>query len=559
MSEPKVDQSVPEDAPIISEAPDESTVNETDYPALSTWRLVLVTTGILLTYLIVGIDESIVSTALPTIASEFNSTQDIGAYGSAFLLPQAVMQPFFGKLYAVWNIKPIYLGSLILFEVGSVIAASAQTSSALIGGRALSGIGAVGLTVGGLIMLTTMAKPQVQNLLVGIATAIISISSVLGPLFGGVIVDGAGWRWCFWINLPIGGAVLFLLIASMTFPFPKRPERSQALREKLMHLDLLGTALLGLTLIPLLLALQYGVERPWDNPTVIAMFCLAGASFPAFLIQQSKRTREGLIPLRIIRVRNVWAACGLLSFLFAAIGAVFYYLPLWFQAVQGLSARDSGFRTIAYVVASAVGVGIAVGAMTKLPHLNPLLIAGSTIFWIATGLFTMLKVDSSTAYTVGIQVLAGGGFGLCVLCQTVCPRLVLSKTDVQQCHSVTLMLQVLASSFSIQIANIALSQLLKDNMSSLSLPPETVAGALGNLENIRNSVPAETVALVLDALNDAFQRAFNIGIGTAAVAWAFSLAVEWRRLEGKEKKIDSESESESGSSVAGEGTEMQVR
>jgi MFS family permease len=267
-----------------------------------------------------------------------------------------------------------------------------------------------------------------------------------------VIVDGPGWRWCFWINLPIGGAVILLLLASMMFPIPKSPERLQSLREKLMHLDLLGTALLGLCLIPLLLALQYGVERPWNDATIIVLFCVAAVALPAFLFQQYKRTREGLIPLRIIRVRNVWAACGLLSFLFAGIGAVFYYLPLWFQAVQGLSARDSGFRTIAYVVASAIGVGIAVAAMTKLPHLNPLLIAGSAIFWIATGLFTMLEVDSSTAYTVGIQVLAGVGFGLCVLCQTVCPRLVLSRKEVQLCHSVTLMLQVLARYFSLNLS-----------------------------------------------------------------------------------------------------------
>ncbi|KAL3480069.1 major facilitator superfamily domain-containing protein [Aspergillus californicus] len=556
MSEPKVEQPHGE-ALTSSEATAtaaETADTDAELPSLTSWRLTLVTIGILLTYLTVGIDESIVSTALPTIAAEFNSTQDIGAYGSAFLLPQAVLQPFFGKLYAVWSIKPVYLGSLALFEVGSVIAASAKTSSALIGGRALSGIGAVGLTVGGLIILTTMAKPQVQNVLVAIASAVISISSVLGPLLGGVLVDGPGWRWCFWINLPIGGAVLFLLFASMMFPTPKTPERAQPLREKLMHLDPLGTALFALCLISLLLALQYGVDRPWNDTTIIVLLCVSAASFPFFIFQQMKRKREGLFPLRIIRRRNVWAACGLLSFLFATLGAIFYYLPLFFQAVQGLSARDSGFRTIAYVVSSALGVGIAVAAMTKLRHLNPLLIAGSSIFWISTGLFTTFKVDSSTAYIVGIQILAGVGFGLCVLCQTVCPRLVLSKKDVQLCHSVTLMLQVLASTLSIQVANIALGRIMSSNIAALNLPPATQQAALADLDNIRDSVAPEIVDAVLDALSDAFRKAFNIGIATAAVAWAFSLCVEWRRLEGKEKKLESDSESErsqSGTPVQG--------
>ncbi|CAG8071260.1 unnamed protein product [Penicillium olsonii] len=529
MSEPKVDQSSQEDTPIASD----TTGDDENVPSLSTWRLAFVTTGILLTYLTVA-------TALPTIASEFNSTQDIGAYGSAFLLPQAVLQPFFGKLYAVWSIKPVYLGSLAMFEVGSVIAATAKTSSALIGGRALSGIGAVGLTVGGLIILTTLAKPQVQNLLVGIASSVISISSVLGPLFGGLLVDGPGWRWCFWINLPIGGVVILLLFASMTFSTPKTPAREQPLKEKLMHLDLLGTAIWALCLISLLLALQYGVQRPWNDTTIIVLFCVSGASLPVFLFQQFKRTRQGLFPLRIIRRRNVWAACGLLSFLFATLGAIFYYLPLFFQAVQGLSAQQSGFRTIAYVVSSALGVGIAVAAMTQLRHINPLLIVGSSIFWISTGLFTTFKVDSSTAYIVGIQVLAGVGFGLCVLCQTVCPRLVLDKMEIQLCHSVTLMLQVLASTFAIQIANIALSQILSDNLESLDLPSAIQQAALADLEHIRANLPADAVDRVLGALANAFQKAFNIGIGTAAVAWAFSLLVEWRRVEGKEKSEEPE-------------------
>ncbi|KAJ4290806.1 hypothetical protein N0V90_010001 [Kalmusia sp. IMI 367209] len=366
--------------------------------------------------------------------------------------------------------------------MGSVIAASAKTSSALIGGRALSGIGAVGLTVGGLIILTSFATPQVQNVLVAVASAVI---------------------------------------------------------------NLLGTGLFALCLISLLLALQYGVDRPWDDPLIVALLIVSAAALPVFLFQQTKRTRQGLFPRRIIRIRNVWAACGLLSFLFATLGAIFYYLPLFFQAVQGLSARDSGFRTIAYVVSSAVGVGIAVAAMTKLPYLNPLLIAGSSIFWISTGLFTTFDVDSSTAYIVGIQVLAGVGFGLCVLCQTVCPRLVLNKQDIQLCHSVTLMLQVLASSFSIQIANIALSNLLSKNIKNLQLPPEVQRAALGGLEHIRQNIPADTASKILTALSDAFRKAFNIGIATAAVAWAFSLCVEWRLLEGKDKKIEPQSDAAS--------------
>ena len=232
--------------------------------------------------------------------------------------------------------------------------------------------------------------------------------------------------------------------------------------------------------------------------------------------------------------------------------------------MQGLSARDSGFRTIAYVVAAAVGVGIAVAAMTKLSYLNPLLIIGSSIFWVSTGLFTTFEVDSSTAYVVGIQVLAGVGFGLCVLCQTVCPRLVLSKEDIHLCHSITLMLQVLArysssfplcltwlsssSSFSIQIANIALSTILSKNLRNLHLPPEVQQAALGGLENIRQNIPADTARMILVALSNAFRKAFNIGIATAAVAWAFSLCVEWRLLEGKEKKTEQQSDGASSSS-----------
>ena len=135
--------------------------------------------------------------------------------------------------------------------------------------------------------------------------------------------------------------MILLLFASMTFSTPKTPAREQPLKEKLMHLDLLGTAIWALCLISLLLALQYGVQRPWNDTTIIVLFCVSGASLPVFLFQQFKRTRQGLFPLRIIRRRNVWAACGLLSFLFATLGAIFYYLPLFFQVI--IDFRSLGF------------------------------------------------------------------------------------------------------------------------------------------------------------------------------------------------------------------------
>jgi len=110
-----------------------------------------------------------------------------------------------------------------------------------------------------------------------------------------------------------------------------------------MHLDLLGTGLFALCLISLLLALQYGVDRPWNDPLIIALLAVSAAALPVFLFQQTKRTRQGLFPLRVLRVRNVWAACGLLSFLFATLGAIFYYLPLFFQVTQ-LMSTASTFR-----------------------------------------------------------------------------------------------------------------------------------------------------------------------------------------------------------------------
>lgn len=120
----------------------------------------------------------------------------------------------------------------------------------------------------------------------------------------------------------------------MMFTMPKTPDRSKPLREKLMLLDLLGTGLFALCLISLLLALQYGVDRPWSDPLIIALLAISAAALPVFLFQQTKRKRQGLFPRRIIRIRNVWAACGLLSFLFATLGNIFYYLPLFFQVSQ---------------------------------------------------------------------------------------------------------------------------------------------------------------------------------------------------------------------------------
>jgi MFS family permease len=232
-------------------------------------------------------------------------------------------QLFFGKLYTFYSLKWTFLAAIGIFEVGSLICGMAQTSAILIVGRAVAGIGCSGIFSGGLIILAHSVELRLRPLFTGIVAAMYGVASVIGPILGGLFTESRlTWRWCFYINLPVGAIAVLIIMALFTPPARKQLE-SLTFKEKLAKFDLPGTFCLIPSVVSLLLALQWGgAKYKWKSGTIVGLLVTAAVLAVAFVVVQIFKKDNGTLPPRIICQRSI--ACGALySF---CIGSCFFML-----------------------------------------------------------------------------------------------------------------------------------------------------------------------------------------------------------------------------------------
>jgi MFS family permease len=255
---------------------------------------------------------SIIGTAVPRITTEFNSIPDVGWYGASFMMTLAAFQSHWGKAYLYFPLRPSFLASIAVFEIGSLVCAVAPNSLALIIGRAIQGAGAAGITGGCYTIASFIVPPTKVPAVVGLLGSVFTLASVAGPLLGGVFTDKASWRWCFYINLPIGGVALACLIF-----FFRTPEASKSMHGKLtmyqiaLNFDPIGTVLLLSSLICFILAMQWGgISKAWDSATVIGLIVGWGVMSVLFAVNEWYQGDNALVVYRILKVRSIGTACG---------------------------------------------------------------------------------------------------------------------------------------------------------------------------------------------------------------------------------------------------------
>ncbi|MCJ1418886.1 hypothetical protein MMC32_005237 [Xylographa parallela] len=504
--------------------------DDREYP--NGFTLATLTFGLCLATFVIALDNTIIATAIPKITTVFNSLNDVGWYGSSYLLTTTSLQPSLGKVYTYFNIKWTYIGAIVVFEIGSLICALANSSVMLIVGRAIAGAGAAGLFSGGMTIIGYTVPLKKRPIYIAMLSSMFGIASVVGPILGGVLTDKASWRWCFWINLPIGGIAVATVF--IFFKNPRREISSLTFRQKIDQMDLLGAFFLISAIVCLLLALQWGgTTYAWSDSKVWG--CLLGfvLIISIFIALQFKRGDRATIPPRIMTQRTVAAGTTFSAFLSMGLYVHIFFLPFYFQAVKGTTAEGSGIRTIPYLVSITIASIVIGGSITSFGWYVPFMWFGAAIFTVGAGLLYTLQVDSGAGMWIGYQILTGIGAGASVQIPFISVQVVLSAKDMPTGNALTIFFNSLGGALAISVAQNIFSNTLLQQLVKLapSLNPATIIAA--GATHVADVTPPAQLPAVLQAYDIAVTRTYILSIATGCIAFICSLFMEWKSVKGK--------------------------
>ncbi|KAL9122049.1 MAG: hypothetical protein Q9187_001396 [Circinaria calcarea] len=482
------------------------------YP--SGWKLAVIILPLCLGILLVALDNTIIAVAIPEIATTFKSLTDVGWYGSGYLLTVTAFQPILGKFYTYFNMKATYLVSVIIFEVGSILCASAPNSPVFIVGRVIAGIGAAGLFQGALSIVAVSVPLTKRPLYLGIVASSFGIATCFGPILGGVFTTDISWRWCFWINLPIGAIVFFLVLIFLKLHGVDTEDRSLAWRNKIRHMDLGGAITLIAAVSCLLLALQWGGNiYPWASSRIIGLFTGFGGLMIVFSILQWNLKEKAAVPPQFLRQRTVVMGCFYTFFISISNYTAGFYLPFYFQAVQGVSATRSGIDFIALALPEVFAILIAGAIANRTGHYVELMVIGAIIGSIGAGLLTRISLTSSTVEWAAYMVITGFGIGL--------------GTNLPYTA-----LQAVLSAVAIPVGNALLLGGLTTEIprQTKAVSPEKVIDAGTGALTVLAQNPEVLRALRLSYLV-AVKYSLYLAVASVAIAVPLAVGLEWKTLK----------------------------
>ncbi|KAJ7182973.1 major facilitator superfamily domain-containing protein [Mycena crocata] len=500
-------------------------------------KLALVSLAMGLSMFLVALDSTILAVAIPKITDQFHSLDDIGWYGSAYFLTSASFQLLYGRLYSFLSLKWVYVAAVTIFEIGSLICGVAPSSTVLIVGRAIAGLGCSGLTTGTLIICSQTVPLNRRAIYMGLVAAVYWMGSVAGPLLGGVLTDKVSWRWCFYINLPIGAVTLLVIILLFKAPPTASGDiKSTGWADRIKQLDLWGTLVFIPAIVCLLLVLQWGGSiYPWNDGRIIALFVLFGVLIAVFVAIQIWKQEDATVPPRILKQRGTIAAVWFALCFSGGFCTFIYLLPIWFQAVKGVSAVKSGVDQLPLILSLVVSSLISGGLVSTVGYYTPFMILGSLLTSIGAGLLSTFEVDTGHAMWIGYQVMYGLGVGAGIQQPVMVVQTVLAPQDVATGTSLILFMQTLAGAVFVSVGQNVFRNKLVSGLAS-QLPSLDPALVLDNgATSLRGTVPSELLPAVLAVYNDALMSGIYACVAMAALSMVGALATEWRNVNDKGK------------------------
>src|SRR4051794_40669652 len=387
---------------------------------LSRKQFVLTFAGLLLAMLLASLDQTIVSTALPTIVGDLGGLDQLTWVVTAYLLTATVSTPVWGRVSDLYGRKALFQASIAVFLLGSALSGVAGSIGELIGFRALQGLGAGGLMTLAMAIVADIISPRERGRYQGYIQMVFVLASVAGPLLGGLFADHLSWRWVFYVNLPIGA--LALGVVSTTLEHTVSGARPR--------IDYGGAALLAAGLTAILLVTTWGGRQyAWDSPTIAGLAVAAVALLAAF-VWRERRAAEPILPLRLFRDPVFDVVSVVLFLTTCAFFAAIVFTPLYLQVVTGATATSSGLLLLPMMLAAAASTAVSGRLISKTGRYKRFPVAGLAI--MALGLLLLSRLDETTSRAMTSLYLAvfGVGFGMVSQVLTVAVQNAVPRADI---------------------------------------------------------------------------------------------------------------------------------
>jgi EmrB/QacA subfamily drug resistance transporter len=479
---------------------------------------VMVSIGaLLLGMLLAALDQTIVSTALPTIVSDLGGLEHLSWVVTAYMLAATAATPLWGKLGDQYGRKRLFQTAIVIFLIGSALCGAAQNMPQLIGFRALQGLGGGGLMVLSMAIVGDLVPPRDRGRYQGLFGAVFGATSVLGPLLGGLFTEHLSWRWVFYVNLPVGAVALLVIAAVLRIP--RRAEKHV--------IDYLGTFLIASVATCLVLVASLGgTTWDWDSPQIIGLSVLAVLLLVAFVTVE-RRAAEPVLPLKLFRVRT-FTLSAVISFVvgFAMFGAM-TYLPTFFQVVKGVSPTMSGVHMLPMVFGLLLSSTVSGQIVSRTGRWKVFPLAGTAVTTLGLLLLHQLDAGSGTGETSAYLLVFGLGLGLVMQVLVLVVQNAVPYEDLGVATSGATFFRSIGASFGVAVFGTVfaghLGDKLTDALDGATLPSGVSVDGLQADPREIAELPASLRPSVLDAyassITDVFVYAAPVALLGFVLAW----------------------------------------